>query len=136
MNYKQKRINHLLWMQMDHYIHRYLMANTEGRQDGFEKAHHHMELTKIYLASILFCDKDRTHYVNEPNGMEMFEDIHDHTQELTSYLDTEIGFPLDDTRPDYDTLAPLFFNRFIELADEAAQIFCDRYNIELTDFMD
>ena len=136
MTYQDKRINHLLWMQMERGIMRYLMSNTEGRRDGAEKAHWHIELTHIYMASILFCHKDATHYVREPDGMELFEDIHDHTQELTSYLDTEIGFPLDDRRPDYKTLIPKFFKRFIELADEAVQIFCDRYNIELTDFMD
>lgn len=41
--------------------------------------------------------------------------LHEESQELTGALDTEIGFPLDQT-PDYADLNPKFFERFHTIA--------------------
>ncbi len=50
-------------------------------------------------------------------GTMVYTYIHDATQKLTDYMDEVIGFPLENKRPDYDTLAPKFFEEFIRLAD-------------------
>jgi len=112
MNTK-KRLNHTLWMLMEFHIHRYLISNTFDRLDGAGKGMHHQELCNIYIASVEFCEKDEC-FIH----IEKLELIHEKTQELTSYMDEVIGFPID-SRPDYDDLAPKFFRKFIELADNA-----------------
>ena len=102
---------------------RYLMSNADGRQDGAEKAHYHMELCKFYVSAARGHDDPdtvRREYEDD------FQAVHDKTQGLTSYLDREIGFPIAG-RPDYDTLKPLFFERFHELAMTALT-----HNVELT----
>ncbi|TXT25146.1 MAG: hypothetical protein FD134_1222 [Gallionellaceae bacterium] len=96
----------------DFMVGRYLMSNADGRQNGAEKAHYHMELCKFYVAVTRGHDDPRT--VREEYE-EDFEVVHERTQELTSFLDERIGFPLTG-RPDYDTLKPLFFDLFHELA--------------------
>ena len=90
----------------DHLIMRYLMSNAHGRWDGYEKAMRHHELCEFYAAVF-----------NKPDSYEV---IHVATQALTDNLDTAIGFPLD-SRPYYDVLAPLFFERFHSLAVDAAR---------------
>jgi len=124
----EQRLKHALYMLMSFPIHRYLMANTAGREDGNEKATAHLRLSFIYVASrmgIVDVDGasrvmagDKTHdngWVE--HGTMAYTYIHDATQELTGYMDEVIGFPLEDNRPDYDTLAPKFFEEFIRLAD-------------------
>jgi hypothetical protein len=124
----EKRLKHALYMLMSFPIHRYLMSNTAGRLDGSEKASVHLRLTNIYVASrmgIVDADGatrvtagDKTHddgWVE--HGTMVYTYIHDATQKLTDYMDEVIGFPLEDKRPDYDTLAPKFFEEFIRLAD-------------------
>ena len=96
----------------DFMVARYLMSNADGRQDGAEKAHYHMELCKFYVATIRgHDDPDTVRREHEDD----FQAVHEKTQELTSYLDEVIGFPITG-RPDYDTLKPLFFERFHKLA--------------------
>jgi hypothetical protein len=124
----EQRLKHALYMLMSFPIHRYLMANTAGRLDGYEKAETHLRLSYIYVASQMgIVDSDgatrvmagaKTHddgWVQ--HGDMVYTYIHDATQELTDYMDEVIGFPIEDTRPDYDTLAPKFFEEFIRLAD-------------------
>ena len=48
---------HLLWMLMEFSIHRYLLSNTRGRIDGFEKAEKHIELSAIFIAAKTFSDR-------------------------------------------------------------------------------
>ena len=92
-------------------VARYLMANADGRQDGAEKSQRHIELCAFYVAAIHGADPEQVIC----DYTEDFEAVHEATQELTSYLDEQIGFPLTG-RPDYDRLGPLFFERFHELA--------------------
>lgn len=141
----EQRLKHTLYMLMSFPIHRYLMANTAGREDGSEKASVHVRLTYIYVASRMgivdpddaprVMTKDKTHddgWVQY--GDMVYSKIHDATQELTDYMDEVIGFPVDDSRPDYDTLAPKFFEEFIRLADlEWDHIVTDRGIQPLTD---
>jgi hypothetical protein len=92
-------------------VARYLMANADGRQDGAEKAQRHLELCQFYVAAIHGTDPEQA----ACDHTEELEAVHEATQELTSYLDEQIGFPLTG-RPDYDRLGPMFFERFHALA--------------------
>ena len=124
----EQRLKHALYMLMSFPIHRYLMANTAGRLDGNEKADVHLRLSNIYVASQMgIVDSDGAKRVMvgskihengwEEHGTMAYTYIHDATQKLTDYMDEVIGFPIDDSRPDYDALAPKFFEEFIRLAD-------------------
>ena len=96
------------------------MSNADGRQNGAEKAEQHLMLSYIYVSSVALVtvDKAMRMSLDDGNGSTfLYRKIHDATQKLTSYMDEEIGFPLVG-RPDYDKLAPLFFDKFIKLADE------------------
>jgi hypothetical protein len=110
----RKRLDTVLWLKMEFAIHRYLMSNAEGREDGAEKAQRHDELCKIYVASVRLCTLPSVRHFHE----EYYQEVHEKTQELTSYLTTALGFP-ETGRPDYDLLAPMFFEKFIKLADSA-----------------
>lgn len=103
------------WLFCQFPINRYLMSNAHGRQDGAEKAMRHIELCSFYVAAVKGLNSTEM-------AIRLHEDefraVHDKTQELTDYLDEAIGFPLD-SRPDYETLAPLFFEKFHALALEA-----------------
>lgn len=90
---------------------RYLMSNAEGRENGAEKAEYHIKLCQFYVAFVRGQDDPATISPYDKD----FKLIHAKTQQLTSYLDDAIGFPLKGT-PDYDSLKVLFFERFHELA--------------------
>jgi len=96
---------------MEFDIHRYLIANSHGVCDGAAKAHHHLNLCRMYVASKKLCRTDEVDDVSD-----YFESIHSSTQRLTDNMDTLIEFPID-SKPDYDELAPKFFEQFIILAD-------------------
>jgi hypothetical protein len=115
MNKKEleKQNRHLLWLLMEHSIHRYLFSNTHGRLNGYEKAEQHITLSAIFLAYRKLCSIDKARTDND------WIKIHDATKELTDHLDTEIGFPIYECPEDYDELARKFFDRFVELADKA-----------------
>lgn len=106
---------HACWHANSLVIHRYLMSCAEGRWDGAEKAQRHAELCTFYVAAVRGV-ADSAHVRRHHEGDYQF--VHGATQALTDNLDTEIGFPLTG-RPDYDKLAPLFFERFHDLAIRA-----------------
>ena len=109
----EEKFKHSLWLLCQFAVNRYLIVNADGRWDGAEKALRHRELCLFFFATQRLQEKDEV-YLRDP----LYIAIHDTTQELTDNLDTEIGFPLKG-RPDYDTLAPLFFKRFYALAMRA-----------------
>lgn len=116
----QQRLDTALLSMMDHYIARYLMANTKGRESGGEKADNHIILSNIYVCNRAgFISTDSVHRVETTDGKFAYEIIHDATQELTDYLDEVIGFPLDNERPDTFSFIRPFFDEFIRLADAA-----------------
>jgi hypothetical protein len=90
------------------------MCNADGRQDGAEKADRHDKLCRTFLAYHHKCNPDLSRRKHNDDWWK----VHNKTQELTSFMDEKIGFPLKG-RPDYDKLAPLFFDMFIELATAA-----------------
>lgn len=105
------RFKHACRLHTGFTIARYLMSNAAGRCDGAEKAQRHRELCQFYVAAVRgHKDPERVDTLSED-----YLAVHRKTQELTDYLDTAIGFPLD-RRPDYDTLEPKFFEKFHELA--------------------
>ena len=110
----EQRFKHACWLHMEFDIHRYLMCNAEGRWDGAEKATRHQELCVFFLSASLGLTGDYSEVFDSP----VYKAVHEHTQKLTSYMDTEIGFPLKGS-PGYDELAPKFFERFFELANKA-----------------
>lgn len=114
----------MLWLLMDRHVHRYLLVNTRGREDGGEKAEHHIRMSYIYVASRMGTPIDLAARITfKRAGLyeeTLYKHIHDRTQVLTSHMDEVIDFPLEEgVRPDYATLAPKFFNEFIRIADEA-----------------
>ena len=102
-------------LHTSHMVARYLMSNAEGRWDGAEKALRHIQLCQFYVC--VFTGYNDPDTVRRKYEVE-YQAVHSKTQELTDYLDTEIGFPIKG-RPDYDTLEPLFFEKFHKLAVEA-----------------
>jgi hypothetical protein len=111
-----KQNKHLLWLLMEFGIHRYLLSNTYGRLDGYEKAERNIHLCNIFIASKKYCDIECARFENE----DLFNLIHDKTQALTSYLDTEIKFPVDKDSSEID-YSKRFFHKFIKLAEQAYQ---------------
>lgn len=104
-------------------IRRYLLVNSPGRGDGFEKAERHRELCK-YFVSVL-CDLD----IEKVNSLTPeYKVVHTGTQELTGYLDKEIGLPLSGDAIDFDDLEPKFFDRFYELAVKSLKEYKSKNN--------
>lgn len=111
--YKQANMfKQACWIANSFTIHRYLMSNADGRWDGFEKAQCHMTLCKFYVAVFHGLDVDDLEVINDD-----YEAIHTATQQLTDNLDEMIGFPLKG-RPEYDELAPKFFEIFHQIVME------------------
>lgn len=106
------------WLACQLNVHRYLMSNAQGRHDGAEKAQRHAALCCFYVAAIKGVDNDEL--VRRYFDFD-FDVVHRTTQELTDNLDEAIGFPLNST-PDYEELAPLFFEKFHELALKALRV--------------
>jgi hypothetical protein len=101
-----------MWLLMQHDIKRYLEANSEHHMNGALKAEVHMYLCDIFLAGFFGCEIDgakREYYTR-------FDAIHKATAEFTDFLDIEIGFPSKGP-VDYNKLAPLFFDKFFEIAN-------------------
>ena len=104
-----KREKFMLFQALEFEIHRYLMSNTFGREDGNEKAERHMNISRI-LVSFILCTK----YI-EFKHFEIMHEVHDYLAEiLTDRMDEVIGFPIYNKRPDYDNLVLKFFNIIIE----------------------
>lgn len=107
------------WLHLSHAIHRYLMSNADGRQSGAEKALRHIELCTFYVAAVRGVDNVDHVRRGIPVDLEPdYQAVHKATQALTDHLDEVIGFPLKG-RPDYDALAPQFFEKFHTLAMKA-----------------
>lgn len=105
-------------LHLDHAMHRYLISNTAGRLDGGEKAQRHIELCTFYVAAVRGVNDLDMVRRGRDGHEDDYQAVHDTTQALTDYLDEEIGFPLE-SRPDYDALVPLFFEKFHALAMKA-----------------
>jgi hypothetical protein len=99
-------------------VHRYLQSNSKGRLNGVEKAEAHSQMCIFYVAckhGIADTFRVRRNHEDE------YQLVHEATQSLTSYLDEQIGFPIHAV-PDYDDLAPKFFDKFHQIATKALGI--------------
>ena len=104
-----EREKFMLFQSLEFEIHRYLMANTFGREDGIEKAERHMNISRI-LVSFILCTK----YI-ELKHFEIMHEVHDYLAEiLTDRMDEVIDFPIDRRIYDYDEYVWKFFNVIIE----------------------
>jgi|SRR5882724_7397770 len=102
MDYK-KAFKRACWINTEHMIHRYLICCTDGREDGCERAQNHRWLCEFFEKAF-----DKEAEIGE---------LHEKSQALTGYMDEKIGFPLKGW-PDYDTLAPKFFEKFYKIAEQ------------------
>jgi hypothetical protein len=105
---------HLMWLLMKREIMRYLNACADEYENGAVKAEVHFGLSSIFVAGYCMCEIERAanfYYTR-------WSLVHDKTQELTDYLDEEIGFPRKGD-PDYEELAPKFFDKFYDIAKKA-----------------
>lgn len=85
------------------------MANAEGRWDGAEKAQRHRELCEFYVSCY-------SNSLDRRALQKRIKAVHEATQVyLTDKMDEVIGFPLTG-RPEYDSLAKLFFEYFHDIA--------------------
>lgn len=118
MNTPEQMFKQSCRLHLSHAIHRYLMSNTSGRMDGYEKAQRHIELCTFYVAAVRGVDDLDMVRRGLESHEEDYQAVHDATQALTDHLDEVIGFPLEG-QPDYDRLEPLFFEHFHRYAMEA-----------------
>lgn len=109
-----EKLKQACWLHLNHAIHRYLISNADGRENPGEKAEQHLVMSYFYVAMHKGLEIEDVRLDHHDANMA----VHDHTQSLNSYLDEQIGFPLRGW-PDYDDLAPKFFERFHALAMEA-----------------
>ena len=104
-----KRERFMLFQALEWEIHRYLMSNTYGREDGVERAQRHMNISAIILS---FITVKKYHEIHDFQKMKI---IHDYLAEiLTDRMDEVIGFPIKKEIHDYDEYVWRFFNVVIE----------------------
>lgn len=109
--YKYETIKHLLWMQTEWIIDRYILAC--GRS-GCERAERHIELSTIFVAykKMISTDNVKRHW------WEQMMKIHDATQDFTGRLDEEIGLNIHDEYIDTDKYSRKFFDIFFDIAEK------------------
>jgi hypothetical protein len=105
---------HLMWLLMKNDIPRYLAVCADGYENGSAKSIIHIHLCDIFIAGYCMCEIERAMSLYYTR----WHIVHEATQELTDYMDDEIGFPKKGT-PDYEKLSPLFFDKFFDLAKNA-----------------
>lgn len=112
-----KREKFMLFQALEWEIHRYLMANTYGREDGCERAERHMNISAIILS---FITVKKYHEIHDFPKMKV---IHDYLAEiLTDKMDEVIDFPIKREIHDYDEYIWRFFNVIIEHINEMEKL--------------
>lgn len=104
---------YFLWQKMEFNIVKYLTACSSEHLNGAAKTENHIVLVQTYVGAALLKPPGSV-LIIDPE----FEIVHDATQELTDQMDVVIEFPLEG-QPDYATLAPRFFHKFLEFASAA-----------------
>ena len=116
-----RRERFMLFQALEHEIHRYLMSNTYGREDGCEKAERHINISSILVGFIL-CEK----YSNRKH-IELMMEVHDYLAEiLTDRMDEVIGFPVYEKIYDYDEYAQKFFDVIVKHIGDIERIICEK----------
>lgn len=104
-----KREKFMLFQALEWEIIRYLMSNTYGREDGYERAERHRNISAIILS---FLTLKKYHEIHDFPKMKV---IHDYLAEiLTDRMDEVIDFPIDKRIYDYDEYVLKFFNVIVE----------------------
>lgn len=109
------RLRSAMWHLTCHDMERYLQANASGGP-FHAKGAIHRRLVGYYVAVWYGLDDL---YVIEDAGVhapDVTMAVHLATQQVTSYLDEAIGFPVDNSRIDYAHYTPLLFAKFHEVA--------------------
>ena len=88
---------------LDRDIQRYLMVNTFGRIDGYERAERHYNISRTIAKFLLL----RNHDIERESIQ-----IHDYLTTLTAFMDEMIDFPID--RPIYGDEYDIYIDRFFE----------------------
>lgn len=107
----------MLFQALNFPIHRYLLANTHGREDGNEKAQRHMEISGI-LVGFIRCQE-----YDEIRHFHIMKEVHDYLAEiLTDNMDKVIGFPVFKRPHNYNELTQKFFDVIINHLDKIEEI--------------
>jgi len=102
-----------LWLLTHVHVMQYLLANTRARGNGAHKAHHHGEITRIYVGVLRCSEPDNLQ--RSKNGWDDFTRLHDiSAAKLTNRLDEVIGFDLDGYVD--DEICQKFFMEFRKIA--------------------
>jgi len=132
---------HAFRLLTDFDVARYLICNTPGRLDNYEKCQVHKLLCSKFVALCLKCEIDDAWSKSRNSdqrrrsggivGEAPYDFVHDNTQKLTSHLD-KIGMPAQEGfRPDYETMQITFTKRFYALACEGMRMWKSAEKIEL-----
>lgn len=98
-----KREKYMLTEALDFPVHRYLLANTYGREDPNERAERHLEISRI-LVGFIICRR-----CHEFLDHKLVKSVHDYLAEiLTDRMDEVIGFPVFERPRDYDEMVRRF----------------------------
>ena len=101
-----KREKYMLSAALDFPVHRYLLANTYGREDPCERAQRHLEIARV-LTEFVLCRR-----CHEFMDHAKIKCVHDYLAEiLTDNMDKVIAFPVFERPKDYDEMV----RRFIEV---------------------
>lgn len=107
----KNREKYLLKKLLMYDINRYIMVNSHGRLDGFEKAQHHIKISEILTDFILYGFDDFKQYRE-------YLLVHDYLADnLTSKMDEVIGFPIDRKLygEDITKYSERFFDKLIDM---------------------
>ena len=112
-----KHEKYMLSEALDFAVHRYLLANTCGREDGHEKALRHMEISGI-IVGFIRCER-----YHEVWHFQIMKEVHDYLAEiLTDKMDEVIGFPIFERPNDYNDLTKKFIDVIISHMNELEKI--------------
>lgn len=123
----------MLHYMLDFPLHRYIMCNAKGREDGSEKADVHLEISRKISAFILCEGNQRFQDTRNIRNTEMA--VHDFLAELvTDCLDESIGMDL--TRSlygdDFTLYAERFFKVIIFYLDEISDVISNQLKSKRT----
>ncbi len=111
----------LLEEQLKYDVVRYLIVNTKGKEDGYERADRHIAISKT-ICKFLLC---RTH--NLP-----YMEVHNYLTELTAFMDEQIGFPVNRTiyGNEYDAFVEKFINKIKEMLPSISELINSNLDLE------
>jgi hypothetical protein len=121
----ERKLKNALWLLYEFDVSRYLISIQ--RHDGFEKAQRHTSICQKYIA-VRYCLKtvDFLMITKPYDFMEIERYLHGESQYFTSDLYKRIGYPLDGSYLDLETLALKFHHGFVKEADHICDVWEDK----------